>query len=197
MRKSSEIEIVNGCIKNEDKYMHELYTLYSERLFGMCKRYSIENADDIFQESFYKIYKNIHKFNFKSTLGTWLNSIVINTAIDFLKQNQKENKFFVYINDNNLSAGENQYHFSKTEENEMAEELADLEIEKIVELINELAETQKIVFNLSTIENLTHKEISSLLEISEQNSRKILQRAKENLKNKLLNNKLTLINNGK
>ena len=76
-------EILAGCIKGESSAQRKLFDSYSRLLLGVCKRYttSIEEAEDILQEGFVKIFLNIKEFKGEGSIVAWMRRIMINTAI--------------------------------------------------------------------------------------------------------------------
>src|SRR6056297_3746158 len=80
---NSDSHILSGCIKGKPGAQRELYEKYSHLLLGICIRYtgSLEEAEDILQEGFVKIFLNISKFKGEGSLIAWMRRIVINTAI--------------------------------------------------------------------------------------------------------------------
>ena len=76
-------EIIKGCKQNKLKYQKKLYDKYKDKMFAICIRYakSIEEAEDIFQEAFVKVFKKIHQFDYKGSFDGWIRRIFINTAI--------------------------------------------------------------------------------------------------------------------
>ena len=82
--------IINGCISGRSESQSLLYRLFSKKLFGICLYYSKDytEAEDVLQESFIKIFKNIKQYKKKGSFEAWMRRIVVNTALEkFRKQN--------------------------------------------------------------------------------------------------------------
>ena len=169
----SEFELVDRCKKNDRKAQALLYEMYKSRLMGICMRYANDRseADDIFQDSFIKIFKNIDTLNNPSALESWIKRIVINTAINHV--NRKK-----YLDD--IAIYENQF-----ENNELSKIIDAVGNEELVKLIEELPYGYRLVFNLYVIDGYSHKEIAEMLDISENTSKTQLFKAKARLKESL------------
>jgi RNA polymerase sigma-70 factor (ECF subfamily) len=157
---------------------------------GVCLRYSsnAEEAKDILQESFIKVFSKIHSFSNKGSLEGWIRRIVINTAINHFNRNKKFNHD--NIDDlntySNIMDGEEYDHLEviSNDEDSLLSNLNFSETE-LIGAINSLPESFRLVFNLFYIENHSHKDISELLSIEENTSRSRLFRAKKILQKHL------------
>lgn len=136
-------------------------------------------AQDVLQESFVKILKNIDKYQATGSFSAWMKKIVINTALK--KKTLKREKF-------------EKVGLEFTSEQEIQPDAYDrLNTEEIIELINTLPDGYREVFNLSAIEGYPHKEIAELLNITESTSRTQLLKARKLLQTKLIKlNKITV-----
>ncbi|MCU0447804.1 MAG: RNA polymerase sigma factor [Microscillaceae bacterium] len=170
-------ELISGCQKQEPKAQHLLYQRFAGRVMGICMRYadSRDDAKDIFQESFIRVFKNIDKLQNIGTFEAWLRRLVVNTALSYL---QKNKKYQTQLNEEVLI---------ETAENEDYRQiLAGFSREDLVALINRLPTGYRTVFNLYVIEGYAHQEIAQMLETSETNSKNQLMKAKRALQ-KMIN----------
>lgn len=151
-----------------------MYKLFARNLFALCLKYSksYEDAEDTLQDSFLTIFKKIKQYNNKGSFEGWIKRITINTAI----QKYRDNSTLQLIKDENI-----------VEEEIALEE--DLGINVLLELIQELPDRYRLVFNLYVLDNFSHKEIANMLKISEGTSKSNLSRAKLILKEKINNYK--------
>lgn len=151
-----------------------IYDLHVRALYAVCARYiaSDEDAKDVIQESFLKIFASIGSFRYRGegSLRGWMKRIVINEALKAIKL--KGRLDFTDLD----SAGD------PADTDEPAD---DLSPDTIFRLIRELPDGYRTIFNLYVIEHRTHKEISSLLGIKESTSASQLHRAKAMLAAKL------------
>ncbi len=169
----SEKEIINGCINSERKAQKALYEMHAPRLLAVARRYakSLDEAEDILQESFIKVFKNIEKYRGDSKLGYWMKRIVINTAL-----NHQRSKLYLFpmVDVQDIPLG------TDTDFTLREHKLNDL-----MKLIGELPDGCRVIFNLYAIEGYNHREIAELLEISEGTSKSQYARAKQLLRDKL------------
>lgn len=166
-------DIIHGCINGERKSQEELYRLFSGKLYAICIRYTkdMDDAKDILQEGFIKIYQKIGQFRFTGSFEGWLKRIVINTALE----KYRSQRFYDPIDDNpNLNL-----------EAEGGDVTDDLSARDLIMIIQELPAQYKLVFNLYAIEGYAHKEIADMLGISEGTSKSNLSRARAILQSKV------------
>lgn len=169
----TEAEIIEGCKKGKPSCQEALYRLYGKRMKGICLRYAKTEfeADDIFQDAFVHVFKNIHTFR-DGNFMSWIRRIFVNAAINNYRKNQKhynhQDSFELEVPDDGQPNG-----------------FDELSAQELVALINELPEGYKLVFNLNVAEGYNHAEIAEMLGIAEATSRSQLARAKTMLKKKL------------
>lgn len=177
---ASEKKILEGCQNGKREYQEQFYQLFYGKMMAICLRYSkdTEEAKDILQEGFIKIFGNIKQFKSEGSLEGWVKRIMVNTAINFYHKNKKNNTttFEDSLLDNNV------YY----EENNADDALQNLSYEDILVFIRKLPPAYQTVFNLYVIEQYSHKEIGVLLNISEGTSKSNLAKARAKLQ-KMLN----------
>ncbi|MGN6248164.1 MAG: RNA polymerase sigma factor [Ginsengibacter sp.] len=166
----SESDLIKGCIEGNPEMQKLLYDLYSSKMYGVCLRYAenVEDANDVMQEGFIKVYRSLPKFRAEGSFEGWIRRIFVNTSIEhYRKKTKKYNITEVQentIEDNELSA------------------LDSLATKDILNIINELSPGYKQVFNMHVVEGYSHKEIAEILGITEGTSKSQLARAKGVLK---------------
>lgn len=137
---------------------------------GICLRYAYTKTDasEILNDSFLKVFKSINSFNEELPFNPWLRKIIVNTAIDYYRKNTR---------------------FSHTLEIEQAEKegfninaIDTLAYYDLKNILDELPEPYRLIFNLYEIERCTHKEIAEKTELNESTSRSYLTRAKKKLR---------------
>jgi RNA polymerase sigma factor (sigma-70 family) len=169
----SDKELIQNCITKNRYYQEVLYRRYASNMFKVCYSYAQDEAKacDIMQEGFIKVFKNLHRFNFQSSLHAWIRRIMVNTALDaYRKQKRIEIKLASY---KTISATES-YSF-----------LGQINAKDIMKLIEKLPTKAGTVLKLYAIEGYQHKEIAQKLAISEGTSKSQLHRARLLLKNLL------------
>lgn len=170
----TDAELVDKCIKSDMSAQKQLYITYSPKLYVICCRYASckDDAKDILQDSFIKIFNSIETYKNSGSLEGWLKRIVVNTALSKYKQTKK--RIVSYSAD-----VENLGEFADEEAYE--EELNHYDEHLLLEVIACLPDEYRIVFNLHCIENHSHKEIAELLSIKEETSRIRLLRARNKI----------------
>jgi len=166
----SDEELIKECIKGTAKYQKALYEKYSAKMYPIALRYSKmqQEAEDILQEAFIKVFKNIEKFRQDSSLPYWIKRIVINTAL-----NHQRSKLYLYPM---VDVSDLKYN-SATEVT-----LSSFSYQELLTLIKRLPSGCQVIFNLYAIEGYKHHEIATMLEISEGTSKSQYARAKSLLR---------------
>ena len=163
-------QIINQCKKNCPKAQEQLYQLFSKKFFGVCLKYSRDYADaeDNLQDGFLIIFGKIEQYNFKGSFEGWAKRILINNAL----QKFRGVRYMEVINDN-------------IPEEEVEIEDENISIEYLMQIIQELPDRYRLVFNLNVIDGYTHPEIAKLLNIKIGTSKSNLHRARMILKEKI------------
>jgi RNA polymerase sigma-70 factor (ECF subfamily) len=160
--------IINGCLKGDRRDQELLYRRYAARLYAVCLQYSgnDEEARDVLQEGFIKIYENLVHYKYEGSFDGWVRRIMVNTALE--KYRSKHNLYRVDDID----------QIPEPNAEPDNEDYAGLEARDLMEIIRELPPRYRIVFNLFAIEGYSHKEISDMMSISEGTSKSNLSRAR-------------------
>lgn len=190
MREKYDIKvIIEGCLKNQPKYQRALVDQFSGLLFSICKRY-LNDADfarDMVQESLMRIFNNLEKFDpYKGTFASWITTISIRLCLTKLR---KKKLSIISIQDQDQTEGQ------KLESN--AEYALDkLETSYLLEMVRELPDGYRAVFNMAAIDGFSHADIATHLNINEEASRSRLSRAKAILRKRIikLNNQELWVN---
>jgi len=169
----SESDIIQGCLDGNRQIQEIFYKKYASKMYGVCLRYSgnVEDANDLLQEGFIKVFKNLGKFRGDGSFEGWVRRIFVNTSIEHFRKKVKL------------------YNVSEVQENTIEDielNVLDSMAEKdIISLVHELSPGYKAVFNMHVIEGYSHKEIAEILGITEGTSKSQLARAKGVLKKSL------------
>jgi len=172
-KKRFEYELVKHCKKGRRSAQLKMYNYFSQKMFGICLRYAKDyhSAEDILQEGFIKIYKNLNKFRGEGSFEGWVRRIFVNTAIEHYRKSV--NMYPLLEIDN-------------TDRDVISTNALDMLAEQdIVDMIQTLSPGYRTVFNLYVIEGFPHKEIAKMLDISEGTSKSQLARARYLLQNKV------------
>lgn len=183
----SENDIIKGCRDFNPHAQQLLYKKYVGQMRVICVRYALdrEEAKDMLQEGFIKIFSQIHQFAGTGSLEGWMKRIMVNTAISFYNKNKK----YRHESIEELLAEESQdSDYSKepaTEESANLFSEAKYTHEELLEALSKLPESHRIVFNMYHVEDFSHAEIAAALQIGEKTSRSRLFRAKRTLQEHL------------
>jgi RNA polymerase sigma-70 factor (ECF subfamily) len=160
--------MINGCINNDRRAQEKLYKHFYGSMTALCLRYTRneEDAIEVLHNGFLKVFKNIATYNnSKGSLYTWVRTIIVHTAIDFIRQREK---FFTKI------------ELDQTEEPHVESDAVHrMSATELLKLVQKLPSATQAVFNLYVIDGYTHKEIGKLLEISEGTSKWHLSQARK------------------
>ncbi|HTF81607.1 MAG TPA: RNA polymerase sigma factor, partial [Cytophagales bacterium] len=159
----SEKDILLACQKSTPEGQRLLYLKYAPLLKAVCYRYikDKDEAADVLQDAFVKIFKKIKDFKGQGSLEGWLKKVVVNTTLDFL-QKKKVRAEITYNQED--CAQEVQIDVDADEEG-IVSKIVNLGFtkESLVQLLHELPEPYATVFNLFFIDEISHKEIAGLL----------------------------------
>jgi RNA polymerase sigma-70 factor (ECF subfamily) len=150
--------------------------MFRPKVFGLCRRYTRrrEEAEDVFQEAFIRIFKSIDQVHDAEHLEPWIRRITVNAAVSYYHKN-KRHQIVHDIADYGTQHANDDYVLI----------LSKFSDEQLVDMINTLPDGYRLVFNLYELEGYSHSEIADMLSISESTSRSQLNRAKQVLKGKL------------
>ena len=165
-----EKDLVSACIKKEQLAFQFLYESYSPYCFGIVLRYARDTseAEDMLQEGFARVFKDIGSFRFEGSLKSWVGRIIVRSALDYIRKHNKVN-----LRDLDKTIKETHSYIDAA--------MVNLEAEEIVSLIQKLQPIQRTVFNLYAIEGFNHREIAEELNINENTSRSHYRRARVEL----------------
>ncbi len=175
----TEEAILQGCLKNHAAAQKELYHRYSPKMLAVCFRFahSREDAEDMLQEGFIKVFLQIHTFQNKGAFEGWIRRIIVHTCINNLKKNKRFNESVDLI------------HASSAQVREESVPSI-VQAKQIVDCIRLLPIGYRTVLNLYAIEGYAHKEIARMLDIEESTSRSQYTRARQMLEDMLVRRNL-------
>lgn len=178
--RSSVVHIIQGCIKADRECQKTFYKMYYGFSMAICMRYcnAKDDAMEVVNDGFMKIYRELHNFkpayeNYETSLKGWMRSIMVNTAIDHFRKNNK-NHFLVEIKDDHLET----IDIQETSLNKLS-------YKEIMEIVKRLSPAYRTVFNLYVIEGYKHEEIAEQLNIAVGTSKSNLAKAKMNIQKML------------
>lgn len=168
----SETDLIRGCMEGDRRMQKLLYDQFSSKMYAVCLRYmgNSDDAQDILQEGFIKVFRNLEKFRGDGSFEGWLRRIFVNTAIEQIRKRKTD--------------------LSLTEKEEVIElkavsALDNINEKDLLQIVSELSPGYRTVFNMYVVEGFNHKEISEALGISEGTSKSQLARARMILQEKI------------
>jgi RNA polymerase sigma-70 factor (ECF subfamily) len=162
-----ERQLVKDCLRGSPRAQRALYNTFAATMLGVCYRYtkSLTDAEDVLQEAFVRVFRNLHQYRFEGELGAWIRRVMVRTCLNYLKKSKR------YSFD--LSYDQITLHPVSTDNPQII-----LQAKELAELIRQLPTGYQIIFNLHAIEGFTHIEIGAMLGIHEGTSRSQYARAR-------------------
>lgn len=167
-------QIVKGCIMHDRNSQSQLYKIFAPKMLGVCMRYcpNREEAEELLQEGFFRIFKYINTLKNVNNPGGWIHKIIVNTALQ-----RYTPKSYLYpvlnIEDSTAEVVDSYDIFSN------------YTVRDIISMVQNLPTSYRLVFNLYVFEGYKHGEIAELLNISEGTSKSNLFMARSILKKNL------------
>ena len=176
-RKSKEELLVDQLKKNDALAQKELYQQSSKKMLSVCRSYieDMHYAEDCMINGFCKVFNHIQKFENKGSFEGWIRRIMVNECLTFLRSN----KTLIYVDDTRVA------NYDEVDD-EVENEWLDFNVQDV---LDQLSEPYRLVFNLHILEDYSHQEIADLLNISVSTSKTQLFRAKAKLKEIVLSQK--------
>lgn len=164
-------KLIEKCAKNDRKAQAEVYQIYSGKLFALCLKYSRnrEEAQDNLQDGFITIFDKVQSFNHKGSFEGWMKRVVINTALAKYRQKSILSLVTEEIPEDVVV--------------EVDEEVVPMDY--LLEIIQQLPDRYRLVFNLYILDGYSHKEIAEELNITDSTSKSNLCRARIILKEQI------------
>lgn len=170
---ASELEqLIQGCIRNERGAQEKLYHLFYPRMMAVVKRYIDHEmqAEEIMNNGFLRAFQKIKQYNFQGSFEGWLRKIVFHAVADYVKQNARYSSSVVLVEKDEYVHKD---HADK------------LYYDQLLSMVQSLPDATRTVFNMYVLEGFTHKEIGSMLGISEGTSKWHLSEGRRVLKEKI------------
>lgn len=162
----NEPDLIRGCLAGDSRMQEVLYNRFAPKMYAVCLRYSnnTEDAQDLLQEGFIKIYRNLDRFRAEGSFEGWVRRVFVNTSIEHYRRKM-----------NISSTSEREEALVEDHSWNALDKLAEKDI---IRLVQDLSPGYRTVFNMYAIEGYSHKEIGNMLNISEGTSKSQLARAK-------------------
>lgn len=169
-----EQSLIERCLKGDAIAQRTLFEKFAPKMLAVCIRYmkAQDEAEDVLQEGFIKVFTKLKDYNSSGSIEGWIRRIVVNTALDQIRKNQK------FMKDTPLD----EVTFKLDNNHSIIE---DLNVQSLMKLVQEMPTGYRTIFNLYAIEGYSHKEIGELLGISENTSKSQYSRARTYLQQEL------------
>ena len=163
----TEDELIKACLQNNQRAQKVLFDTHSPRLMGVCLRYAKDRdeAQDMLQDGFIKIFQKLDAYSGEGAFGGWLHRLMVNTCLDQIRKNSK----FAYSIE---------IEKAEFELNDSEDAISKMRTQELLQLIQQLPEGYRMVFNMFAIEGYGHKEIAEILGIAESTSKSQYRKAK-------------------
>ncbi|MEO6489216.1 MAG: sigma-70 family RNA polymerase sigma factor [Ferruginibacter sp.] len=172
----TEDELIKGCIRENAACQKEVFHRFAGHMLGVCQRYARNNddAEDILQDSFIKVFGKIGQFKFEGSFEGWIRKIVVNTALK---------KYSLIRYDKEVNGHEIKENHGGHSDPVAYSQLTEKDL---IALINSLPDGYRLIFNLYVIEGYQHEEIADMLKIQPGTSRSQLVKARMMLQKQIL-----------
>lgn len=178
--KLSDEQLVKKCLEKDPLAQKQLFESFSRKMMGVCLRYTkdAEEAQDVLQIGFVKVFEKLHLFNNEGSLEGWIRKVLVNCALDQIRKNKKF--------DDNVDLSKVDFQMASENENV----LEHLSANDLLKIIQAMPTGFRTVFNLYAIEGYSHQEIANQLNISINTSKSQYSRARVYLQKIILEEKI-------
>ncbi len=168
--------LLEGCKQGQRKVQELLYRSLASKMYQICLRYAhnTSEAEDIMQIGFVKVFKQVNNFRGEGSFEGWIRRVMVNTAIESYRKRCKSLEMQAQPLEEAYVLEQGTFDMNQ------------LEVKDLLQLIQELPDGYRMVFNLYAIEGYSHREIAELLGVTEGASKSQLSRARTWLKNRLI-----------
>jgi RNA polymerase sigma factor (sigma-70 family) len=169
-----DVTLVKECVKGNPRAQRSLFDRFAPKMLSVCLRYAKdqEQAEDILQDGFVKIFGKLKDFKNEGSLEGWIRRVMVNTALD---QIRKDLRLLGDVSTDDVSY--------KIESNDFITE--NLMAEDLMKMVRSMPEGYKVVFNMFAIEGYSHQEIAQQLGITESTSKSQYSRARAYLRERI------------
>lgn len=163
--------LINQSKKGDQKAQYELYNLYVEAMYSICRRMmgNEDEAKDVLQDSFIQAFTKLHTLQKEALFPAWIKRIVVNGCINALKKNRK---MIEPLSD----------EIEVVQDDEEAQEFSQYQVFRVKQALDRISEGCRTVLNLYIFEGYDHKEIAQILSISESASKAQYSKAKSKIR---------------
>lgn len=183
----SDQELINALCEGNQQAFKLLVSTYKKSVFNTVLGFlqHFENAEEVTQDVFIKIFETIGSFKNQSKLSTWIYRISVNESLDFIRRAKRKKRFAMITS---LFGNENEVLYQPVEFNHPGVLMENKEKAAVLfKAISQLPEKQKTAFVLQKVEHCSQQKIAEIMQLNEGAVESLLTRAKTNLKKLLIN----------
>ncbi len=156
-----EKKLIDGLKKKKVWAYEVLYDDYAPRLGSVVKSYlGYDDVDDVVQEVFIKVFKNIKKFRGDAKLSTWLYRIAVNVCKDMLSKRKRNNEFLTDFRETDEKVA----FEPPATTNVFREVMDEMSFDELMDIVAKLTEDDRLLIKLRDIDDLSYEEIAEILE---------------------------------
>jgi RNA polymerase sigma-70 factor (ECF subfamily) len=183
--------LIDGCLKGDRRSQQAIHKMFYGKMKAVCMRYTRDSdqAMDVLQEGFLKVFNNLEKYTGVGTFEGWVRRIMVNLSIDRFRRLKHDLILLKEQDDIENWQGETE---DDSEDSDEHEEIYNITPEQIIDAMQQLTPAYRTVFNLYVYEDYTHQDIAEALGISVGTSKSNYAKAKKNMKKLLLKNLHTI-----
>jgi len=177
MQELSDKELVVLAIKGDMKAFERLVSLYEKPIFGYILRFvnHRENAEDLVQETFIKLFRSLKTFDPEYKFKTWLYTVATNTVYDWLRKAKNNKELFIVDDpDSNFETIDNSWSYKSIEDKEL--------VDNALKNIKPVYQSVVVLFYRN---ELTYEEIAQVLKVPINTIKTYMYRAKQALEKEL------------
>ncbi|MBT4338384.1 MAG: RNA polymerase sigma factor [Bacteroidetes bacterium] len=180
---TEEKKLIEGIVSKDENSFKIFVEKYQTFVLNVCFKFvqDFDDAQDLAQEVFIKVYDSASSFRGEAKISTWLYRISANKSLNYIRSKRK----FSFLDRLNSLLNEDGEIQSKATFNATDESTEDLKSNYIYQAIAELSDKQRVAFTLNKLENLSYKEISDVMQLSLSSIESLIHRAKLNLQKSL------------
>lgn len=169
----SNEELVRQCMKGNQQAYRQLYDQYAPQMMGVCMRYAHSKAvaEDLLHDGFLKVFGSLDRLKDPQMLSAWIKRIMVNEAINYVNRKMRRFDDLNEMDDTLMTDYQADYDH--------------LDVEYLLEVIQNLPDKYRLVFNMKEIEGYQFEEIARKMNIEQSSVRSILSRARSMIKEKI------------
>ncbi len=181
-----EKKCIQKAAKGDANAFEELVLRYQTQVYNLCYRMTgnAEDAADLTQDVFVKVWKHLGSFQFDSSFSTWLYRLATNCCLDFLRSQKRKPTISLVVE--NEEDGEQTIDIEADGPTPEEQVISREEREELLWAMNQLDDEQRQILTLRVVNDLSYTDIAEILNIKEGTVKSRLSRARENLRKKLL-----------